>query len=688
MGKVRFIFCVHNHQPVGNFGWVFERAYQVAYKPFMQVMLKHPKIKWSLHASGMIWEYFAKEHPDYIKNVKKLVASGNLEILSGGYYEPIISSLPDRDKVGQITKMTEFLKNKFGCEEANGVWLAERVWEPNLSKALVESGIKYTVLDDAHFAAAGMDVDALNGYYTTEEQGNCLNIFPISQRMRYLIPFQDVERTIEYFKELAAKNPDSSPVVVMADDGEKFGMWPGTNKHVYENGWLEKFLTAIEENSDIVETASFSETMKSQRSSGRVYLPCASYFEMSEWSLPSGAQQKFEESLHRYGADSELRTFLHGGFWRNFLTKYEESNNMHKKMLYVSGKIKKYIDNNKPLAEQAKDNLYAGQCNCAYWHGVFGGLYLPHLRNAVYSMLLKAEGIYNKSMLKRASWNITDLDCDTKDEYLYESKTQNIYVKPSAGGTVFEWDIFKINHNLLDTLTRRYESYHKKLRDNIHNAVLSNDEHQEVQTIHSDAVKVKETGLDNYLVYDNYRRSSLVDHFLPEGIKHDEYMFSRYEELGDFSTGEYNAEIKGSKIILERNGRVKDKEVTVVKTVTPNSSGGYKAEYEIYNNSPEEIEVCFSPEQVFAFSSKTGYDVADLRDINSWKRYDDHFKIEIEIRFSRKCNMFVCPVETVSNSENGYEKTYQGTAVVPLVKGVVAVKGKLSFSFETLINFK
>ena len=51
----------------------------------------------------------------------------------------------------------------------------------------------------------------------------------------------------------------------MADDGEKFGMWPGTNKHVYENGWLDKFLNAIEENSDIVETTTFSEVLETMK---------------------------------------------------------------------------------------------------------------------------------------------------------------------------------------------------------------------------------------------------------------------------------------------------------------------------------------------------------------------------------------------------------------------------------------
>ncbi len=688
MSKVKFVFCAHNHQPIGNFGWVFEKAYQVAYKPFMKVMMKHPKIRWSLHASGMLWEFFLKEHPDYIKNIKTLVANGNLEILSGGYYEPIISSIPDRDKIGQIQKMTSFLKNKFGCEEANGIWLAERVWEPGMAKVLSESGIEYTVLDDAHFSAAGMDPEKLGAYYTTEEQGHRINIFPISQKMRYLIPFQDVERTIEYFKFLADQNTETNPVVVMADDGEKFGMWPGTNKHVYENGWLERFITALEENSDIVETTSFSEVLKTEKSAGRVYLPCASYFEMSEWSLPNVSQQKFEDVLQRYGNDKELKTFLHGGFWRGFLTKYEEANNMHKKMLYVSEKIDKYVAEKKPLGEKALDSLYAGQCNCAYWHGVFGGLYLPHLRNAVYNSLLKAEGIYNKSMLKRPKWSVFDFNCDIADEYLYESKTQNIYIQLS-GGSIFEWDLFKVNHNLLDVLTRRYEAYHKKLKDNANNVVLVTESGEgKVQTIHDEgAVKVKELGLEKYLVYDNYRRTSLTDHFLRNDIKQEDFMFSRYEELGNFVSGHYKAEVKGNKIILTRFGKVKNDEVEIIKTITP-LVNGYTAEYAIKNCSKETLDMYFAPEQNFAFSSKTGEDFADLKAVDLWKRHDDYLKLEVEIKLSAKCDMFICPVETVANSENGFEKTYQGTCAVPLVKCLLKPKDSMFFTINTTVNFK
>jgi alpha-amylase len=687
MSKVNFIFCTHNLQPVGNFGWVFEKAYQVSYKPFMLVMLKHPKIRWSMHASGMLWEYISKEHPDYIKSVKKLVSTGNLEILSGGYYEPIMTAIPDRDKIGQIKKLTCYLKNKFGCEEANGAWLAERVWEPGFAKVLCEAGIDYTVLDDAHFVAAGMDADGLKGYYTTEEQGCRLNIFPISQRLRYLIPFQNVENTINYFKSIAAMPGDSNHVLVMADDGEKFGMWPGTNKHVYENGWLENFLTAIEENFDIAQTASFSEILKTCSPSGRVYLPCASYFEMSEWSLPSDAQQKFENVLARYGGDNEARAFLRGGFWRNFLSKYEESNNMHKKMLYVGAKIKKYVDGKKPFAEKALDSLYAGQCNCAYWHGVFGGLYLPHLRNAVYKSLLKAENIYNKSCLKRPAWTVFDFDCDAQNEYLYESKTHNIYVKADLGGGIFEFDILKINHNLLDVLTRRYESYHKRLRDNSANAVIANDNEQEVHTIHDNEVKVKEAGLEKYLSYDWHRKISLADHFIASDTKHEDFAFARFKEEGDFVLGKYKAKISSSKLILERCGKVAESGVNLVKTIIPSKSG-YYVSYEIKNISRQTLDLCFAPEQVFAFSSKTGDDNADLKDISAWKRYDDFLKIEVEIKFSEKCDIWVYPIETVSNSENGYEKTYQGTSAAPLIRKSLNPDESFKFEMETAVNIK
>ena len=177
MNKVKFIFAVHNHQPIGNFKSVFQKGYDISYKPFIDIMLKHKNIKWNMHCSGMLWDFFAEEHPEYIKIVKSLVKCGNLEIISGGYYEPMLSVIPQQDRIGQIKQLSDFIKNKLKYIPY-GAWVAERVWEPSLAKDLAQAGIQYTILDDVHFTSVGIDVNKLNGYFVSEDQGYKINIFP------------------------------------------------------------------------------------------------------------------------------------------------------------------------------------------------------------------------------------------------------------------------------------------------------------------------------------------------------------------------------------------------------------------------------------------------------------------------------------------------------------------------------
>jgi len=183
--------------------WPTQKAYNDAYKPFIDMLYQHPKIKWSLHCSGILWDYFQSKHPEYILKVSDMVNKGQLELLTGGYYEPILPSIPDHDKLGQLNKMTEYIKTEFKYP-VRGMWLAERVWEGHLPKILRTANIEYTVVDDYHFIAAGLTEKDLTGYYLTEEQGNVLKIFSISQKLRYCIPFKPPEETIAFFSQLAS----------------------------------------------------------------------------------------------------------------------------------------------------------------------------------------------------------------------------------------------------------------------------------------------------------------------------------------------------------------------------------------------------------------------------------------------------------------------------------------------------
>jgi len=669
MNKVHFIFGVHNHQPIGNFDFVFEKAYTRSYLPFFEVMERHPSIHWNLHATGILWEWLEKHHPDYVDRVAQAVKDGRLEILTGGYYEPILPTLPDADKAGQIQKLSRYIRQRFKAKP-RGMWLAERVWEPQLVKALAENEVAYTLLDDTHFLSTGLAPEELGGAFLSEEQGATVTVLPIRQDLRYAIPFKDPGETLNILRQYATASGHQA--LVMFDDGEKFGLWPDTHTHVYEEGWLDKFLTVLESNKDWIVTSRISDYLDSHLPLGRVYLPTASYSEMGEWTLPAKAQEVYMRLLKHLPTEDRAAAarFVHGGYWRNFLTKYEEANNIHKKMLRVSEKVHQAAGP-KPSAkaQKALDALWAGQCNCAYWHGVFGGLYLPHLRQALYRELLAAE-LQADKLRPTESIHVTrdDFDKDGRAEVLVETPTQNLYLSPANGGSLFEWDLRKDGINLCNVLTRRQEGYHQQLLDYVSHQTP--DDPGSVKTIH-DRVRVKEPGLEKRLFVDWYRRSSLLDHFLHPNTSLQDFYRCQYGEQGDFVKTGYQVDIvedKYPQIRLSRLGSVwtgdQKNMISIEKTLTPTSTEGWQIVYRIQNVHGPVCQLWYGCEMNLAFSSQDKQDPVEHVHETQWLRPDHGYGLVLGVHFDLPTDLWEFPLETVSLSEEGFERTYQGTVLL------------------------
>jgi alpha-amylase/alpha-mannosidase (GH57 family) len=537
-----FIFSIHNHQPVGNFHHVLENAYTMAYEPFLKTLSEYPWFKLSFHTSGYLLDWLCQKHPEYIELLKSMVTRGQVELMGGGYYEPVLAVIPPEDRLGQIRLMTERIEELFSVRP-KGLWLAERVWDPTLPTSLKGAGIEYVVVDDYHFIKSGLKGEDLFGYYVTEDVGSSVKVFPGSERLRYLTPFEPVEHFVEFMRTTSGKSGDDI-AAVYADDGEKFGIWPGTNKLVYKERWLKRFIEKVEENGDWIQPVTFSEYMEKEEPLGRVYLPTTSYMEMGEWALPAEASFEYtalQDELASRHDGARIRRFLQGGTWRNFFSKYTEANWMHKRMLGVSEALKEA----KGLAEEkeARRHLYMAQCNDAYWHGIFGGLYLPHLRASVYENIIKAEGIKDGS--KHKSNNVVDkpiiikrdFDVDTHDEILVRTKDMNIFLSPRRGGTITELDYRPKSVNLTNTLSRRFEGYHMRLKRSISGA------YEETKSIHK-RVLSKEEGLEKSLYFDTIERASLREHFFTGDETLESFRSSKYKELGDFYNGPYGAEIK------------------------------------------------------------------------------------------------------------------------------------------------
>lgn len=687
--RIYLALAIHNHQPVGNFAFVFEQGYQEAYEPLIAALERHPHIRLALHYSGPLRDWLAANRPDFLPRVGALARRGQAEMMTGGYYEPILASIPDADKAGQIHKMTAAIASDYGVG-ASGLWLAERVWEPHLPLILARVGVEYTIVDDTHFRHVGLQDRDLFGYYVTEEQGSPLKVFGTSKHLRYVIPWAPVEEVIDYLRSEATD--DGSKVAVMGDDGEKLGLWPGTYRHVWLEGWMQRFFEALEANADWLEIITPGEYARRFPALGRVYLPTSSYDEMGEWALPAEISWELTRVKNRLQAakESEILRFVRGGFWRSFLAKYPEVNTMHKKMLLVSDKAWSLPAT--PARQEALDALWAGQCNCPYWHGVFGGAYLMHIRTANYERLLTADNLADARLHdspRWVEWREMDFDRDASPEVLLSTPAVNLYFDPADGGGCFEWDWRARSYNLANVMSRRPESYHRDLTlaAAAGRLVTPGEPTEEVETIHTTRVRVRERGLEHRLHYDWYRHASFLDHMLHPDTGIEAVMRAQFGETGDFVNQPYGyavaEEPEALTLTLYRDGHLWQGDcfcpLRLEKRIRLQAaSAEVEAHYTLTNTSQLRLTPHLAIETVWSLLGGNGPtasgaapglipfglgEPASTPPVDQVSLRLGWLNMEVGLRFSIPAALWLFPLETISNSEGGFERLYQGTCL-------------------------
>jgi alpha-amylase len=548
------VLLIHAHQPVGNFDDVMERTYQHSYLPFVECLARHPRVRLGLHYTGSLLEWLAEEHPEYIQRVAALVGRGQVEIAGGGFYEPILIAIPYEDRIEQIRRLSQFVEDHFG-KRPIGAWLAERVWEPQLPAALAEAGVEYTLVDDSHFLTAGREIPELFGYYVADECGKTVKVIPGLQELRYLLPFGTVEDSVAFLRRSANDHPGG--MASMGDDMEKFGAWPHTYEHCFRDGWLDRFFSAMESNFDWLEMVPPGEALATHAPLGRVDLPTASYTEMMEWVLPTSVRLRFHKLLDEFSDRPEVRRFLRGGFWRGFFSKYAEANLLQKKMLRVSSKLRgegggksaRKSPKGALLRARAVTHLLRSQCNDAYWHGIFGGLYAPHLRTELWRELVRAEtiadGLLHGAKPYQALTQL-DFDADGREEIELTSPMFTALIKPSDGGTLAILDFRPSAVTLINSLQRRVEAYHSRLTNAAQFAA-------KVASIH-DQTFAKEPGLEKKLKYDRWARNTFRLLLFDPRKTHQDFEALQLEESAAFAGGDYHVEsVDAEKVTLTKN---------------------------------------------------------------------------------------------------------------------------------------
>ncbi len=669
--KLRFLLVLHNHQPLGNFDEVIQTLMDRAYRPLLGAIYSRPTLKFSLHLSGPLLLWLERRAPDYLDLIGELVQRGRLELLSGGLYEPILAAIPHEDRIAQITLMSERIRSRFGVRP-RGLWLTERIWDSAIIPSLVGAGVDYVLMDDRAFLTSGFEADRLHDYYLTEAEGEPLAILPIDKRLRYLIPFrppEEIEAHLRWIAQIGGR------LAIAADDGEKFGGWPGTAKWVYDDGWLKGFLDLLEGADDWLVSQTVSEALEDVHPAGLCYLPTCSYVEMEEWALGPDGGRRFEELKGRLGSDTDrFMPHLHGGHWKHFLVRYPEANRAHKKGLALSRLLPGGHG-----ATQARLELFAAQCNDSYWHGIFGGLYLPHLRHEIWRHLARAEAfIRRRQKLKVES---ADLDCDGSPEVWVSNSRLSAQIQPHRGGRLVEWTDFAGEVNLLNTLTRRPETYHDAIRRAA--AQPEGQTPEGIPGIH-DLQRAASTDLVEGLCYDQWERAAFLDHFFAEPDPLAAWVSGHLDERGDFVNGDWDWQHTATGVAITRLGRVRanhelNHPLFLRKEYTFADARGLTVSYLITNRASDHLRIRFGVElNFFLLGLALGRSFITLGDRHI--SLDSPISIagvekftlsalesgsQLRIELDHPAALYSHLVATVSQSEDGYERTVQGVAAMP-----------------------
>ncbi|MGI9041089.1 MAG: alpha-amylase/4-alpha-glucanotransferase domain-containing protein [Gemmatimonadales bacterium] len=625
MAPIRFAFGLHLHQPVGNFDHVFAQHVEDVYRPLLERLAARDFLPIVLHLSGPLLEWLEEHETGYLDRLGRLASDGRVELLLAGFYEPVLAALPRADRVEQIQWMRDAVRRRFGVS-ASGLWLTERVWEPELAADLADAGVRYALVDDRHFLATGFAADQLHAPLWTESDGKRVALFPIDERLRYLIPFRPPEETADYLRYLRGAGHQ---LAVLADDGEKFGGWPGTKEWVYERGWLDRFLGTIGglvERGE-VQLSRLDEALDTVPSAGLAYLPTASYREMEAWSLPPDAAlrlARLERDLGEERMAGPDGALVRGAHWRNFLVKYSESNRMHKKMQALSALCRTRGD--PPAARRA---VGRAQCNDAYWHGVFGGLYLPHLREAIWRNLALAEGELRRG--DNLEWELLDFDGDGHQEIWVHSNHFSALVSPHRGGAVEEYTVFELGINFAGALTRRREAYHDLALERGGDAGHGGDEG--TQSIHDIEAGIR---LDVRPPLDLEDRALFLERILSRSLAVDEYARGGYWPSVTWARSPCSFTVErpaGAVEILFTAGEGRER---MTKRLTFVREGRVQVSY-TWDPTIADPEDLFAVElSLFA---------------------------PVQLDCSPAANQWRFPIETVAKSERGLDRTRQGESV-------------------------
>jgi hypothetical protein len=441
-GKPSVILGYHDHLPAGAKDDEFEEVYNSRLKPFVTILNGNPGVPAALHLSGPLLERLKQKKPEFFLLIGDLVTRKQVELLGGGFYEPLLPLLPLADKIGQIELLTTYIRQHFG-KKPQGCYLPFGAWEQSLAGVLSSCGMAYTFLGEDQFRASGIEGREIYAPWITEDQGKLVTVFPVIGSVNGRNSGAEIHDLIN------GRNSGSgirdrtehtqAGLSFVPEDGliTFFPRFPGDNAETAIGSFFEKLAGGIAEKK--LEMSLPGKFLKTAGSLNRIY-------------FPSSADSGFMSHLDDGRKFSCLQP-------RRFLMSYSEANNLYSKMYFTHTLINQ-LRGDKARKKTAREELWKAQGADAFCRTAGRDIACSMVRKHAYRSLISAERITREKGNFVPSLLTFDFDLDGEAEYLFQDKNVNCYVK-AEGASVFELDYLPRGWNYLDTFSphrsfRRY----------------------------------------------------------------------------------------------------------------------------------------------------------------------------------------------------------------------------------------
>jgi len=409
--KISLILGSHAHVPSGSPESDFEFVYENKIRPFVSNLYRYSNIQSVLHYSGVLLNWVERTHPESFMLIEDMITRKQVEIMGGGFYEPVFPLISPQDRIGQIELMTTYLRKHFG-KRPTGCWLPGMIWEQNLAASLCASDMNYSFLSQEQFEQAGLKGSDLFKPCLTEDQGKITAIFPVSL-------FVEKELSGKSFSQVFVDLKNKFKEVCGNCKAEKIiSVFPETVSSSVEEApdtaW-NRFFEEISLSENIVSTALPSKILKGFTTFKRASFPNSSALE-NNFSL------------------------------RRFLIENAEASGIYSKMIFTNLLINQ-LKGDKARKQNAREEMWKAQDSCFFTPG--NGQYRNELRKSAYSSLLRAEMLSREKGKFVSSLIQYDFDFDGTKEYIFQDIKINCYIQLKGAG-IFELDYLPKGWNYLD----------------------------------------------------------------------------------------------------------------------------------------------------------------------------------------------------------------------------------------------